>query len=105
MNLKTMGRTVIASSLLLTGSLLITDCTSKITQEQLQQLQELKRRESTINDQNSTINSEISKLRQELNSINSDLKKCTDDKEFVESKLKSWPDVWPDWSPNEEENK
>lgn len=97
-----MGRTLIASSLLIAGSLMITDCTSKITQEQLQELQELKKRESTINDQISQINSEISKLREELRLINADLKKCNEERAFVEDKLKSWPDVWPDWSPNEE---
>ena len=102
MNLKTTGRAIIASSLLIAGSLLITDCTSKITQEQLQQLQELKRKESSISDQISQYSSEIGKLREELKQLQAKAKECEENKAFVEDKLKSWPDVWPDWTPNQE---
>jgi len=105
MRFKNVARTIVASSLLFASTLLITDCTSKITQEQLQELQELKRRESSLNDKISDINSELSKLRAELQSINGDLKKCNEDKAFVEEKIANWPDVWPDWSPNSEVKK
>lgn len=102
MNLKSISKAVVVSSLIFGSSLFLTDCTSKITQEQLQELQELKRRESGINDKIADINAELSKLRAELKSINGDLNKCNEDKEFVEDKLKNWPDVWPDWSPTQD---
>lgn len=105
MRFKNVARTIVTSSLLFASTLLITDCTSKITQEQLQELQELKRRESSLNDKIEDINSQLSKLRAELQTIKGDLKKCNEDKAFVEEKIANWPDVWPDWSPNSEENK
>jgi septal ring factor EnvC (AmiA/AmiB activator) len=101
MNLKSISKGLIVSSLIFGSTLFLTDCTSKITQEQLQELQELKRRESSLNDKIAEINAELAKLREQLKSIKNDLNKCNEDKAFVEEKLKNWPDVWPDWSPNQ----
>lgn len=103
MKFKNIGKSLVVSSLLFGSALMMTDCTSKITEEQMQELQELKRRESSLNDKIADINAELTKLRQELKSIQTDLNKCNEDKAFVESKLANWPDVWPDWSPNEAE--
>jgi len=93
-------------SLLFTGSLLATtfifSSCDKVTEEQLKQLEELRREESSLKDQISETNSEISKLKSELSGVNSQLDKCNKDKQFVEDKLKSWPNVWPDWTPGTE---
>lgn len=85
----------ITASLLLSTSLL-TDCTSKITEEQLMQLQELRKRESQLNQEISNKQNEISKVEKELNARKTELDNCNKDKEFVKQKLSQWPNVWPD---------
>lgn len=85
----------ITMSLMLSSSLL-TDCTSKITEEQLMQLQDLRKRESQLNQEISTKSAEISKVEKELNARKSELDNCQKDREFVKQKLAQWPNVWPD---------
>jgi len=91
-------------SLLFTGGLIATTFSfsscDNVTEEQLAQLEELRREESSLKDKISDVNSEASKLKMELRDVNKDLDKCNKDRKFVEDKLKSWPNVWPDWNPN-----
>ena len=100
------GKILLVATILFGSSLLLTDCTPKITEEQKAKLQELYREETSLKNQISTVESENIKLRKELKARNAELKKCQDDKAFVEDKLKQWPNVWPDYDPNEgnEEN-
>lgn len=102
MNFSKFGKSILAGSLILSSSLLLTDCTPKITEEQKAQLQELRREETSLKNQISDVNAEVVKLQKELRARNAELKKCNDDKSFVEGKLKEWPNVWPDYNPNEE---
>lgn len=81
-------------------SLMLTACPSKITEEQLAQLQELRRKERSLIDDIGKRNTELKKLETELNSRKAELKKCEEEKAFVKGKLAEWPNVWPDYSPS-----
>lgn len=87
-------------ALLLTSSMSFTSCTSKITEEQLAMLQELRKKEKSLNVEISGKQAEISKIESEISSRKSELKDCTDKADFVKQKLSQWPNVWPDYTPN-----
>jgi peptidoglycan hydrolase CwlO-like protein len=84
------------SSILVLSSSLLTNCTSKITEEQLMQLQELRKRESQLNMQISNKQQDINKIQNEINARKNELNDCEKDREFVKQKLSQWPNVWPD---------
>lgn len=76
--------------------LLLTDCTSMITEEQLAELQNLRKRENMLNDEISAARNNLNSLKSELNARMNELNNCNKDKEFVTNKLSQWPNVWPD---------
>lgn len=80
-----------------TAGLAMAGCASKITQEQLAELQSLRQQESTLRQQISAKEQEKSRLLTEVNTRRGELDRCTKDRQFVEGKLAVWPDVWPDW--------
>lgn len=90
---------VLGASTLLISFVSLTSCTSMITEEQLAQLQDLRKKERQLNADISAKNSEISKIESELNSRNKELTDCNKDKDFIQSKLSQWPNVWPDYTP------
>lgn len=85
---------IIASTIFM--SLAFTGCPSKITEEQMAQLQELKKEERSLKQEISNSESEIKKLESELQSRKAQLDECNKKKDFVEQKLRKWPNVWPD---------
>ncbi|MDC1067852.1 hypothetical protein OAQ99_01695 [Candidatus Kapabacteria bacterium] len=78
------------------GGLLLSSCTSYITQEQLATLQELRKQEASLKEKLANTNSEIDKIKAELKDIQAQAKDCDSKKSFVEEKLKQWPNVWGD---------
>lgn len=72
-------------------------CTSKITEEQLAKMRDLRAREQTLRQQLTTAKSNRDRLQSEINQRRSELDQCSKDREFVQSKLAQWPNVWPDW--------
>jgi len=78
----------------------LTSCTSMITEEQLAQLQELRKRERQLNQDISNKNAEINKIESELNARKKELNDCNKDKDFIMQKLSQWPNVWPDYTPS-----
>ncbi|ROL56442.1 hypothetical protein D9V84_08415 [Bacteroidetes/Chlorobi group bacterium Naka2016] len=78
-------------------SLVISSCSSKITQEQLMQLRELRKQQSSLTESINKKKDEKAKLERELNARKAELKDCEERTQFVKDKLAKWPDVWPDW--------
>lgn len=76
-------------------------CTSKITEEQLMTLKELRKEERNLSEQIRKKQDEKSKLEAEIKARKGDLKKCQDEVDFIKQKLALWPDIWPDWKPGE----
>jgi len=81
----------------LIASVALAGCSSKITDEQLARLRQLRQQESTLQQQIRTKRDEKSRLQGEINRLRSDLDQCSKDRAFVQAKLAQWPDVWPDW--------
>ncbi|MFW6232605.1 MAG: hypothetical protein ACOC4D_01050, partial [Bacteroidota bacterium] len=102
MSLKSFISAIGIGSALLLSSTLLTDCTSMITEEQLAELQDLRRQERSLREEIANVNSNISKIEAELRARKSELDDCNEEKKFVQDKLSQWPNVWPDWTPGQE---
>lgn len=76
----------------------LASCSSKITEEQLAKMRELRQREQTLMQQIRAKKDEKSRLQSEVNARRAELDKCSKDRAFVQSKLAQWPNVWPDWT-------
>lgn len=87
-------------SLLLAFVLFAASCTSMISEEQLQQLKELRKQERSLTEMIEKKKDQKSRLERELKSRQAELDNCTEQKEFVQDKLSRWPDIWPDYDPN-----
>jgi chromosome segregation ATPase len=79
--------------------LILTNCTCKISEEDFNKLQDLRRQEASLNEDIAKKRNEKGNLEKELASRESEAKKCKEDQDFVQNKLAQWPNVWPDWSP------
>lgn len=80
-----------------TASMAMVGCASKISQEQLTELQNLRQQETTLQQQISAKEAEKSRLQGEVSARRSELDQCNTQRQFIEGKLATWPDVWPDW--------
>lgn len=78
------------------ASLVFSSCSNKITEEQLTQLKDLRMQERNLNESIQKKRDEKSRLEKELSSRKAELKDCNDKKAFVTTKLKNWPNVWPE---------
>ena len=88
-------------TLVIAGGLFFASCAPKITDEQLAQLKDLRKQEKNLTEQISKSKAEKSKLEGELNARKAELKRCDDEVSFIKSKLATWPDIWPDWKPQQ----
>ena len=87
--------------LVVAGTMFFAACAPKITDEQLSQLKELRTQEKNLTEQISKSKVDKSKLEAELNARKSELKRCDDEVSFIKAKLANWPDIWPDWKPEQ----
>jgi len=87
---------VLGVAFLLSG-LIFSSCSSKITEEQLMQLRELRKQQSSLTESINKKKDEKSRLERELNARKAELKDCEEKTQFVKDKLAKWPDIWPDW--------
>lgn len=99
MNLKRIIASIGVSSLIFAGAMTFTSCVPKVTEEQLAQLQELRKKEKQLNLDISNKISDNSKLEGEINDRQAVLNDCNKDKEFILQKLSQWPNVWPEYNP------
>ncbi len=71
-------------------------CSSNITEQQLQQIQDLRKQQAQLQESIRKREADIAALRTEIQSRQRDLDKCEEKKRFIKEKLKNWPNVWPD---------
>ncbi len=91
----TFSRTVLAGVAVI--ALLATGCgASKITEEQLSQIRELRKQQTALNDKIKATQGDIARLESEIADRQKAVNKCKEDKAAVEQRLAQWPNVWPD---------
>lgn len=78
----------------------LSSCSFKITDEQLAQLQELRRQERSLQDGIANKKAELGRIKDEINMRNTELKSCQSELDLIKQRLSKWPDVWPDYTPN-----
>jgi uncharacterized protein (DUF3084 family) len=86
-----------ALTLVVLGATTLASCSSKITEEQLAELQRLRDQERTMTQQIRSSEQDKNRLQSELSAQRAELDRCTQNKQFVQGKLTQWPNVWPDW--------
>lgn len=77
-------------------SFVFAGCTSKVTEEQLKTLADLRKQEKNINEQIQTKQAEKNTIERELAARRAELSKCSENLDFVKKKLAQWPNVWPE---------
>lgn len=77
----------------------LSSCSFKITEEQLAQLQELRRQERSLQDGIANKKAELGKIKDEINMRKTELKNCQQELDGIKQRLSKWPDVWPDYTP------
>jgi uncharacterized protein (DUF3084 family) len=88
-----LGTLVLATA----GMMTLASCSSKITEEQLATLRDLRQQEQTLNQQIRQKEGERDRIQGEVNARRAELDRCNQNKQFVQGKLAQWPNVWPDW--------
>jgi len=99
MKIKKLSSVLAALVIFVIAGLSISSCSNKITDEQLAQIKELRKTDRALDDKITTQNSELSEIGKELAARKSVLDDCNKRQNFVKTKLQSWPNIWPDWSP------
>lgn len=82
-------------ALALAGSSFLAGCSSKITKEQLAEMRDLRAKEQTLKNEIATKTSERDRLQREVEARQREVDNCNSRKQFVQSKLAQWPNVWP----------
>lgn len=94
--------TLAAAGLLFSAGIGLTSCSNDITEEQLLELNTIKKEQRSLNRQLETKKGELAEIERELKAQTDKLDDCSERQRFVREKLEKWPDVWPDWSPEDE---
>jgi len=86
---------VFAAAFMLTN----TGCTPKITDEQLLKLRELKEQAARLETEVKKKEAEKAALEKEVAARQAEVRQSQQNKEFIQQKLQSWPNSWPDYVP------
>lgn len=89
------------STIIIISALFLGSCSNKITEEQLKQVKELRVEERSLMDNIQKKKDEKARLEAELNARKSELKKCQEEVDYLKKRLSTWPDIWPDWKPEQ----
>ncbi|MCX6153326.1 MAG: hypothetical protein NT007_04115 [Candidatus Kapabacteria bacterium] len=99
MDIKKFLTVATVSTLIFTGASFLNSCTKMITEEQKVELNKLRKLESELTDDISKAKKDKAALEAELNSRKTEYNKCNEEREFIKSKLATFPDCWPGWKP------
>ncbi len=86
---------VFAVALMLTN----TGCTPKITDEQLLKLRNSKEQAARLETEVKKKEAEKTAIEKEVAALQAEVKQSQQNKEFIQQKLQSWPNSWPDYVP------
>jgi septal ring factor EnvC (AmiA/AmiB activator) len=71
----------------------------KITKEQLDQIRELRKQQSTLGEKIKTSQGELARLETEIADRQKAVDKCNEEKTGVQDRLNKMPNPWPDYTP------
>ncbi len=81
-------------------ALIATSCSEpQISKEQLEQLRELRKQQTALQDKIKLAQNDIVRLESEIADRQKVLAKCNEEKAAVEERLAKWPNSWPDYTP------
>jgi outer membrane murein-binding lipoprotein Lpp len=83
------------------AALLLTSCTCKIKEEQQAMINQLRTSEKQLSADIQKAEGDKTKILAEVTSRQGEVRRCNEKKAFVQDKMARWPDVWPDWNPNQ----
>jgi septal ring factor EnvC (AmiA/AmiB activator) len=96
-------RTSVSRVLLVGGTAALTFLAScsepKITKEQLDQIRELRKQQSSLGDRMKASQGEIARLETEIADRQKAVDKCNEEKAGVQERLGKLPNPWPDYTP------
>jgi len=95
-------RKLALGTLALGGILMSSSCTSMVTEQQLAMLKDLRNQKESLSAEIKRVQDDTRSLQSELSRKKADADECDRKKKFVEDKLRNWPNVWPDYNPNEQ---
>ncbi len=81
----------------LAGSMFVSSCSNKITEEQLAKLKDMRHQEKINLDAIAKKKAENSALEKEIKARKQELNDCSKTSDFIKQKLAQWPNVWPDY--------
>jgi septal ring factor EnvC (AmiA/AmiB activator) len=95
---KTLNRYLLLGSTVV--ALAATSCSEpQISKEQLEQLRELRKQQTALQDKIKLSQSDIARLESEIADRQKVLAKCNEEKAAIEERLAKWPNSWPDYTP------
>ncbi|MBI2793424.1 MAG: hypothetical protein HYX66_02085 [Ignavibacteria bacterium] len=83
------------------AALLLTSCTCKIKEEQQAMINQLRTSDKQLTADIKKAEGDKTKILAEVTSRQGEVRRCTEKKAFVQDKMNRWPNVWPDWNPNQ----
>ncbi len=83
---------------ILIGSVIITSCSCKITEEQLEKIADLRRQEKTVSSEITSTQNERAKMNKELQARKAEADDCNQKRNIVRQRLSQWPNIWPDYT-------
>jgi outer membrane murein-binding lipoprotein Lpp len=101
MELKKLGSLVSMGIVVLGGTLVLSSCTCKVNEEQLAKLADIRKQEKTLNSEISEQQNAKSKVDRELQARTNEANDCNGRRDIVKQRLSSWPNIWPDYTPQQ----
>ena len=101
MNIKKMVSLILISLLIGSTGLVLSGCKCKVKEDQLARLAELRRQERALNSEISDVQNTRPRLDRELQTRSSEYNDCDGKREIVKQRLSVWPNIWPDYSPEQ----
>ncbi|MPM79236.1 hypothetical protein SDC9_126269 [bioreactor metagenome] len=99
MKFKKMGSLISLTFVIVAGSIILSSCTCKISEEQLSKIAEMRRQEKTLNSEITTQQSAKAKLDREVQTRTAEANDCNSKRNIIKQRLSAWPNIWPDYTP------
>jgi len=101
MKIKKIGSLISMSIVIVGVGLVLTGCTCKIKDDQHSKLAALRQQERSLQSEIQDAQNTKSRIDRELQTRKSEYNDCDAKREIVKQRLSVWPNIWPDYTPNQ----